>query len=44
MAGIEFARLAPDGSRFPGELFKTLTGEENFSNRQAGRTGGIVGA
>ena len=44
MAGIEFAWLALDDSRLPGELFKELMGEEDFSNRQTGRAGGIVGA
>jgi len=44
MAGIGFASLAPDDSRLAGELFEELVGEEDFSNRQAGQAGGIVGA
>jgi hypothetical protein len=44
MAGIEFAWLALDDFRLPGELFKMRTGEEDFSNRQTGWAGGIVGA
>jgi hypothetical protein len=44
MAGIEFAWLAPDDSRLAGELFEALMGEEDFSKRQTGRAGGIVGA
>jgi hypothetical protein len=44
MAGIEFARLAPDDSGFASELLEVLRGEEDFSNRQAGRADGIVGA
>jgi hypothetical protein len=41
---IDLARLALDDTRFASQLFKELSGEEDFSDGQVEWAGGIVWA